>query len=57
MAKLRSQGPSGGPPPLDRDLVEFAFLKPLPAADPTFREELRDGLWRLLSSLLSRFRR
>lgn len=57
MTKLRSHGPDEGPRPLDTDLVEFAFLKPLPAADPTFREELRSALWRLLETLLARFRR
>jgi hypothetical protein len=57
MTKLRSQGPPGGRPPLDDDLVDFSFREPLPAADPTFQEELRAGLWQLLRSLLSRFRR
>jgi hypothetical protein len=57
MSKLSSQGPPGGPPPLDEDLVEFSFRGPLPPADPTFQEELRAGLWQLLRSVISRFRR
>ncbi len=57
MTKLRSQGPPGGFPPLDDDLVEFSFRDPLPPADPSFQEELRAGLWQLLRSLLARFRR
>ena len=56
-ASVRYGSPPEGPPPLQKDLIEFAILKPLPAADPTFREELRASLWRLLSSLLGRFRR
>ena len=31
MKKLRSPRPPGGPPPLDKDLVEFAFVGPGPA--------------------------
>ncbi len=57
MTKLRSQGPPGGPPPPDDDLVEFSSRPLLPTADPTFREELRAGLWQLLRSLLARFQR
>ena len=51
MTKLRSQEP-----PLDPELAEFSGERPLPAADPTFREDLRAGLWQLLKGLLARFR-
>ena len=57
MTKLRSQGPPGGLPALDDDLVEFSFRDPLPPADPSFQEELRAGLWQVLQSRLARFRR
>lgn len=51
MTKLRSQGPA-----LDPDLADFSVQRPLPAADPTFREELRAGLWQLLKDLLAHLR-
>jgi hypothetical protein len=37
----------------EREWLEFASEKPLPAADPAFRERLRAELWELLQEVVA----